>query len=75
MVRPPILVPAETYTFSKYFELPFALTDILAEHNYLRGTLDYFMPAKQSLLVVESKQPDLVRGFTQLSAELLALDQ
>lgn len=41
----------------------------------LRGTLDYFVPDGSNLLVVEAKQADLSRGFTQLAAELIALSQ
>jgi hypothetical protein len=45
---------------------------VVSEH--LRGTVDYYI-ANQNLLVIEAKQADLVRGFTQLSVELIALDQ
>ncbi|MFQ4145207.1 hypothetical protein [Chlorogloeopsis sp. ULAP02] len=42
--------------------------------QYLRGDLDYYLQAKHSVLVVEAKQADLTRGFTQLATELIALD-
>jgi hypothetical protein len=45
---------------------------VVSEH--LRGTVDYYI-ANQNLLVIEAKQADFVRGFTQLSVELIALDQ
>jgi hypothetical protein len=45
---------------------------VVSEH--LRGTVDYYI-ANHNLLVIEAKQADLVRGFTQLSVELIALDQ
>lgn len=140
-----ILKAGESYTFSRYFELPFTIDDILAEldctieiknltlpessqildlqflqqlkrnlshidlvnettrrealigpilfevcdltnqrlnieysiavNDYLKGTLDYYIAAPQNLLVIEAKQSDLVRGFTQLAIELIALDQ
>jgi hypothetical protein len=41
----------------------------------LRGTIDYFIQAKRSFLVIEAKNADLQRGFVQLAAELMALDQ
>ncbi|EDX86343.1 hypothetical protein S7335_4046 [Synechococcus sp. PCC 7335] len=41
----------------------------------LKGTLDYYIPSPQNLLVIEAKNADLGRGFTQLGAELIALDQ
>jgi hypothetical protein len=43
--------------------------------NWLKGTFDYFIPAPQNLLVIEAKQADLAKGFVQLGAELIALDQ
>ena len=43
--------------------------------QWLRGSFDYFIPAAQNLLIIEAKQADLARGFVQLGAELIALDQ
>jgi hypothetical protein len=144
--KPRVLNPNETYTFSKYFELPFDIEDILADlgcksdrspltlprssqafarlselqeqiqdgiryvgitseqarrefliapvvrevcrvtqqrvrieypvvvNNWLRGTFDYYFQAS-NLLVIEAKRENLDNGFTQLAAELIALDQ
>ncbi|NMG20430.1 hypothetical protein [Brasilonema bromeliae] len=47
----------------------------IAVNDYLKGTLDYYIAAPQNLLVIEAKQSDLVRGFTQLAIELIALDE
>jgi hypothetical protein len=44
-------------------------------NQYLSGDLDYLLEADHRVLVVEAKQADLTRGFTQLAAELIALDQ
>lgn len=41
----------------------------------LKGSFDYYISSSNSLLVVEAKQSDLSRGFTQLAIELIALDQ
>jgi hypothetical protein len=41
----------------------------------LKGALDYLLQAQGNLLVVEAKQADLTRGFSQLCAELIAVDQ
>ncbi|EGJ30132.1 MULTISPECIES: hypothetical protein [Moorena] len=46
----------------------------IAVNEHLRGTLDYYI-ANHNLIVIEAKQSDLVRGFTQLAVELVALDQ
>ncbi|MEH2433946.1 MAG: hypothetical protein V7K25_06785 [Nostoc sp.] len=43
-------------------------------NQYLRGDLDYYLQSKHNILVVEAKQADLTRGFTQLATELIALD-
>ncbi|MEB3355139.1 MAG: hypothetical protein VKK04_00225 [Synechococcales bacterium] len=44
-------------------------------NDWLKGSLDYFVRANNTFLVVGAKNDDLARGFTQLSAELIALDQ
>lgn len=44
-------------------------------NQWLQGNVDYFIPGTQSLLIIEAKQADLARGFVQLGAELVALDQ
>ncbi|MCP4657764.1 MAG: hypothetical protein GY856_20340 [bacterium] len=41
----------------------------------LKGTLDYFLRAEHTFLVVEAKQGDLQKGFNQLAVELVALDR
>ncbi|HLO83663.1 MAG TPA: hypothetical protein VK203_01440 [Nostocaceae cyanobacterium] len=142
-----ILQPGKNYTFSKYFELPYAPEDILAEFNckfqrqklnlpkytdeikcleflnrylqrnlnyvnptseaarrealiaptlieicaetnsqlnieytvnvneQLKGTFDYYINSDIGMVIIEAKQADLSRGFTQLAVELIALDQ
>jgi hypothetical protein len=147
-MKPKVLDPNESYTFSKYFDLPYAPQDILADlgctlertditqlpysnaplewasplsdslkrrlkrvnttteqarrealifpvidqicdqfnysihieyslsvSNWLKGTLDYYIPSPHNLLIIEAKQSDLTKGFTQLAVELIALDQ
>jgi hypothetical protein len=44
-------------------------------NTQLQGTLDYLLQTEFNLLVIEAKQADLTRGFSQLAAELIALDQ
>ena len=43
--------------------------------SQLKGSLDYYLRANRNVLIIEAKHADLVRGFTQLAAELIALDQ
>jgi hypothetical protein len=41
----------------------------------LKGSLDYYLHTQNNLLIIEAKNADLARGFTQLAVELIALDQ
>jgi hypothetical protein len=41
----------------------------------LQGYLDYLIRTNTELLVIEAKREDLDYGFTQLAAEMIALDQ
>jgi hypothetical protein len=41
----------------------------------LKGSLDYFIQTKRSLIVIEAKDENLQRGFVQLATELIALDR
>lgn len=43
--------------------------------EHLSGSVDYLLRASQELVIVEAKRGDLERGFTQLAAELIALDR
>ncbi|MBE9051490.1 hypothetical protein IQ243_13870 [Nostocales cyanobacterium LEGE 11386] len=43
--------------------------------NRLKGTLNYLLKGKNTILVIEAKQSDIRRGFTQLAVELIALDK
>lgn len=45
----------------------------LTVNNWLKGNFDYLLRSHNSLLVVEAKNDDLTRGFTQLAVELVAL--
>ncbi len=41
----------------------------------LKGTLDYYIQAKHNVLIIEAKNADLQKGFTQLAVELIALSR
>lgn len=147
--KPKILKPGERYTFSQYFDMSYAVEDVLADlgctidrsslnlpkaepdtiqsgyqflqhylqrnlkfvnpvteisrrevliaptllevcaivqatlnieytitvSDWLRGNLDYYIPTPRNFLIIEAKQADLAKGFTQLAVELIALDQ
>jgi len=66
----PVLLELVHYTHTKIkVEYPITVND------QLKGTLDYYLQAKNNLLVIEAKNGDLTRGFAQLTVELIALDQ
>lgn len=44
-------------------------------NEQLQGYLDYLLRSQSELLVIEAKREDLDYGFTQLVAEMIALDQ
>jgi len=44
-------------------------------NNWLKGNLDYLLYLEIKLLVIEAKNDELSRGFTQLAVELIALAQ
>jgi hypothetical protein len=44
-------------------------------NNKLQGNLDYYLRTKTNLIVVEAKQADINKGFTQLAMEMIALDK
>ena len=59
---------------SRHANAKFRIEFFLEISKTLRGSLDYLMLAEQGLLVIEAKNADLTRGFTQLAAEMIALD-
>ncbi|MHC5821488.1 MAG: hypothetical protein ACYT04_37880 [Nostoc sp.] len=67
----PILLEVATY----YCDCQLRIEYPLAVSKWLKGNLDYLLRADQNLLVVEAKNDDITRGFTQLAAQLIALSQ
>jgi hypothetical protein len=66
----PVVLEVIRYTRARLsIEYPIKVND------QLQGNLDYYLRTQTNLLVIEAKQADLTRGFTQLSMELIALDQ
>ena len=47
----------------------------LTVSNQLKGKLDYLVRGQKNLLVIEAKNDDLARGFTQLAVEMIAIAQ
>ncbi len=58
-----------------YCECKLRIEYPLKVSNILKGNLDYLLQLKNQLLVIEARNDDLTRGFTQLAVELIALSQ
>jgi len=69
LVAPVLLEVARYCQCQVRMEYPLIVT------NWLKGNLDYLLRLESSLLVVEAKNDDLTRGFTQLAVEMIALAQ
>jgi hypothetical protein len=66
----PLLLDVVHYTHAQLrIEYPLTVTE------QLKGFLDYYLYAVGKLLVIEAKNADLAKGFTQLAVELIALDK
>ncbi|MEM9923935.1 MAG: hypothetical protein AAF915_09325 [Cyanobacteria bacterium P01_D01_bin.50] len=59
----------------RYCECKMRIEYPLKVSNILKGNLDYLLRLKNQFLVIEAKNDDLTRGFTQLAVELIALSQ
>lgn len=44
-------------------------------NNQLKGTIDYLLRTSHNLLVIEAKNADMERGFTQLAVEMIAVSE
>lgn len=66
----PLILDLIHYTKAEIrIEYPLKVTE------QLQGYLDYFVESQNQFLIIEAKREDLDFGFTQLAAQLIALDQ
>jgi hypothetical protein len=77
LARREILISRVVTELIHYTQAELRIEYSLKVSNWLQGNLDYLLRLNTSnqLLVIEAKYEDLTRGFTQLVAELVALDQ
>ena len=66
----PVLIDIIHYTQAKL-----RISYTLKATEQLKGELDYYLESTGSLLVIEAKNADLQKGFTQLAVEQIAMDQ
>lgn len=69
------LVAPALLEVARYCQCQVRIEYPLFVNNWLKGNLDYFLKHHQRLLVVEAKNDDLTRGFTQLAVELIAISE
>ncbi|NEO85248.1 MAG: hypothetical protein F6J87_13510 [Spirulina sp. SIO3F2] len=62
-------------TVCKFIQSPLKIEYSIRVSDRLKGNVDYFIPTPQNLVIIEAKNADLGKGFTQLAVELIALDQ
>ncbi|MGB0561376.1 MAG: hypothetical protein ACPGVO_06180 [Spirulinaceae cyanobacterium] len=62
-------------TVCKLIQSPLKIEYAIRVSDQLKGNVDYFIPTPQNLVIIEAKNADLGKGFTQLAVELIALDQ
>ncbi|MDF5732564.1 MAG: hypothetical protein PUP92_32365 [Rhizonema sp. PD38] len=77
LARREILISRVVTELIHYTQAELRIEYSLKVSNLLQGNLDYLLRvnAVNQLLVIKAKYEDLTRGFTQLVAELVALDQ
>jgi hypothetical protein len=77
LARREILISRVVTELIHYTQAELRIEYSLKVSNWLQGNLDYLLQVNSAnqLLVIEAKSEDLTRGFTQLVAELVALDQ
>lgn len=77
LARREILISRVVTELIHYTQAELRIEYGLKVSNWLQGSLDYLLRVNSinQLLVIEAKYEDLTRGFTQLVAQLVALDQ
>jgi hypothetical protein len=73
--RREILIAPIVLTLIDYTHAQLRIEYSINVSEQLKGALDYYLHTEHSLLIIEAKNADLARGFTQLAVELIALDQ
>jgi hypothetical protein len=58
-----------------YLEIDIDIEYPIHISNHLQGSIDYVVRAAGELILIEAKNADMERGFTQLAVELIAMDQ
>lgn len=70
-----VLVAPIVLELLDYIEMDVDIEYPVYVSDWLNGNIDYFMHSSQDFVVVEAKNSDLERGFSQLAVELIAMEQ
>jgi hypothetical protein len=73
--RREVLIAPIVLTLIDYTQAQLRIEYSINVSDQLKGSLDYYLYTQHSLLIIEAKNADMARGFTQLAVELIALDQ
>lgn len=75
MARREFLIAPILIDLSHYTQAKLRVAYVINASSQLKGELDYYVQSQNNLLVIEAKNADLQKGFTQLAVELIALDR
>lgn len=75
MARREFLIAPVLMELIHYTHVRIKVSYPLAVNDQLKGELDYLLQLSTQLVVIEAKNADLQKGFTQLGVELIAIDQ
>ncbi|NJK69730.1 MAG: hypothetical protein HC789_13205 [Microcoleus sp. CSU_2_2] len=73
MARRESLVSPVLLDIIRYCQCQLKFEYTLNINSWLKGKLDYLVQSNQDLLIIEAKNDDMTRGFTQLAVELIAM--
>ena len=73
--RREVLISQVVLQLVEYTKAQLRIEYSIKVNEQLQGYLDYLLRSQTELLVIEAKREDLDYGFTQLVAEMIALDQ
>ncbi|MEY2978470.1 MAG: hypothetical protein ACO3NK_15770 [Prochlorotrichaceae cyanobacterium] len=73
--RREVLIAPIVLTLLDYTQAQLRIEYAINVSQKLKGSFDYYLNTQENLLIIEAKNADLTRGFTQLAVELIALDQ
>jgi hypothetical protein len=75
MSRREVLISQVVLELVHYTKAQLRIEYAIRVTNHLQGYLDYLLRSETEIIVIEAKHQDLDNGFSQLVAEMIALDQ